>query len=113
MNLSNQTKKSDGKKRKRNKNKKVYDVRVVEDKTKKGPSILAIFCLVFMTIGIYLFFNGEALYIAINSEEKDFWNVLVTSVKELVYSTGLSFLVFIAVTVANFIKNIAKRKKNK
>ena len=84
----------------------VYNVRIVEDKTKKSFKLVQIISIIIFTLMIYLVLNGNELYISI-VKDKNFWDVFRKTVKELIYATGFSFLVFIVL----FISDIANKKK--
>ena len=82
---------------------KVYNVRIVEDETNKPMGIIGILFVLIMTLGIYLLFNGKELWIAF-FEEGNFMEVLSETGKELIYSTGLTFVALIVNSIAYLFK---------
>ena len=65
--------------------------------------IIGILFVLIMTLGIYLLFNGKELWIAF-FEEDNFVEVLSQTGKELIYSTGLAFVVLIVNSIAYLFK---------
>lgn len=86
--------------------KKVYDVRIVGNEAQGKLSLVGVVSIIFMTLFIYLFLNGKHLYSAI--QENDFWDIFTETFKELLYSTGFSFVVYF---VTNTFSVAKKQKK--
>lgn len=87
----------------RKKKETVYNVRIVEDKSKEPLGLKSVLLIIFMVFGVYLLFNGKDLADALINDGS-FLGVLKETGKELVYATGLTFVVYIANSIAFFPK---------
>ena len=82
------------------KTEKVYNVRVVEDKTKPSITKVHVITVLILMLGMYLFFDGKSLIEALNSEEISFIDTFKETLKELIYSTSFSFVIIVANALA-------------
>lgn len=84
---------------KANKKEKIYNVRIVEDSTKKSLSKKEFLATIILSLSFYVFFNlkelMESIFINYN-----FWDVFTETFKQLIYSSALSVVIFFVTYVS-------------
>ena len=74
---------------------KVKDVRIVDDTTKPKVGKRHILLIIGLFVAIYVFLNAKVLYLAY--EKGNLSTVFLETSKEIIYSTGFTFLFYFVI----------------